>query len=267
MRLFTAGALIGCLTLQASILSIVTLDNATLKVFDDYVSAFESSHQSGFKSTGKMWIDVDSKRSAFEDGKSVVMARENRVFSTGSIHHFTGAMRVTGAGIESIRRVMQDYPNYPKYYRPDVSRASFLIPPDSTPGNEHYKATLQLTQSTMWMNVVFDAEYDSHYVRLDDHRWFSRSTSVAIRELVDPKDPGRGYYPTGQDHGLLWRTNTYWFARERNGGLDLVVDSINLSRPIPSAVAWWGTKRTKDAVEKMLNDTRAAMKLTQVARR
>jgi hypothetical protein len=268
MRLLIAGGLIGCLTLQGSVLPVVVLDSATLKVFDDYVAVYEAKDQNRFQSAGGLWIDDDaSKKSAFQDGKAVVAPRENRVFATGSIHHFSGAIHVPGATIEMMRRVMEDYPNYPNYYKPDISKASFQLVPDSKPEDEHYKTMLQLTQSTLWMNVVFDSEYDSHYLRLDDHRWLSRSTTIAIKERVDAKDPSKGYYPLGQDHGLLWRTNTYWYARERNGGLDLVVDSVNLSRPIPGAVAWWGTKRTKDAVEKMLTDTRAALKLTQVAGR
>jgi hypothetical protein len=237
-------------------------------VFDDYVAGYEAKDQSRFHAAGKMWIDDDgSRKAAFEDGKPLMVPRENRVFATGSIHHFSGAIRVPGATIEMMRRVMEDYPNYPKYYRPDISKATFQLQPDSRPEDEHYKTMLQLTQSTLWMNVVFDSEYDSHYVRLDDHRWVSRSTTIAIKELVDPKDASRGYYPAGKDHGLLWRTNTYWYARERNGGLDLAVDSVSLSRPIPTAVAWWGTKRTKDAVEKMLTDTRAALQSTQMAGR
>jgi hypothetical protein len=261
MRLLTAGLLAGCLTLQASVLPIVNLDSATLKVFDDYVAAFETTHQSRFQQDGRLWIDDDSKRSAFEGGKPVILPRENRVFSTGSLHHFTGAMRFPNANIEMIRQIMEDYPNYPKYYRPDVTKATFLLAADSKREDEHFQANLQFSQSTLWMNVIFDAEYDAHYIRLDDHRWLSRSVSTAIKEMVDPRDASRGYYPAGQDHGLLWRTNTYWFTRERNGGLDVVVDSISLSRPIPAAVAWWGTRRTKDAVEKMLSDTRAALKL------
>ena len=40
----------------------------------------------------------------------------------------------------------------------------------------------------------------------------------------DLKDVSHGYYPEGDDHGFLWRTNTFWFARETPGGnqIDLV---------------------------------------------
>ena len=56
---------------------------------------------------------------------------------------------------------------------------------------------------------------------------------------------------------LIW--TGYWFVRKRNGGLDMELDSMTLSRPVPTGFAWWGTKRTHDAVEKMLRDTKAAI--------
>jgi hypothetical protein len=116
-----------------------------------------------------------------------------------------------------------------------------------------------LNQSTLWIAVAYDSLYDTHYRQIDANRWISKSSSISIKELRDPKNPASGEYPEGEDHGFLWRTNTYWFARERGGGLDLEVDSMTLSRPIPAGAAWWGSKRTRDAVEKMLTDTKKAI--------
>jgi hypothetical protein len=101
--------------------------------------------------------------------------------------------------------------------------------------------------------------YDTHYLRLDPDRWVSRSASLSIKELVDPATPSRGYYPEGDDHGFLWKTNTYWFVRRSKGGIDLEANSITLSRPTPIGFGWWGTKRTREAVDKMLHDIKAAI--------
>jgi hypothetical protein len=111
----------------------------------------------------------------------------------------------------------------------------------------------------LWIDVAYDAQYDSHYRRIDASRWTSRSTTMSIRELLDAKKLGGGDYPEGEDHGFLWRTNNYWFARERDGGLDLQVDSMTLSRTTPLGFGWWGNKRTHDAVDKMLRDTKLAI--------
>ena len=140
-----------------------------------------------------------------------------------------------------------------------MGKGSGEFNPDSKPDDDHYTAHLTLVQQTLWIAASFDCTYDTHYRFNDPHRWSSQSSTVSIREWRDPKDSSQGYYPEGEDHGFLWRTNTFWFARDTNGGLDVQVDSMTLSRPVPTGFAWWGTKRTKEAVDKMLKDMKAAV--------
>jgi hypothetical protein len=244
--------------LFAGILPTFHLEGAAIKVFDNYVAQFERNVSEPFNQSGKLWIDSASKN-AFQAGKPVVEPRENTDITGGSIHHYSGSIHVKGGAIADVRRIMQDYPNYPKYFKPDVGKGSGKLEPDSTPTDEHYKASLTLVQSTLWMAVTYDTIYDTHYRQLDPHRWTSKSSSDSMREWKDPKDVSRGYYPEGDDHGFLWRTNTYWFVREDNGGVDMEVDSMTLSRPVPTGFAWWGSKRAKDAVDKMLRDMKTAI--------
>lgn len=255
------GFFVGCLTLQGSVLPLAHLEMATVALFQDYTAKFEQQVSSAFSSSGKLWIDDDhtGRRKDFDAGKPAVMARQNEDIRNGSIHHYSGAIRVPGARIEEVRRVMVDYSNYPNYFKPDVARGSGVLQPDSTPEDEHFKTRLFLTEATLWIDVAYDAQYDSHYRRLDAVKWISRSTTLSIKELIDAKKLDGSTYPEGEDHGFLWRTNTYWFARERDGGLDLQVDSMTLSRTSPLGTAWWGNKRTRDAVDKMLRDTKAAI--------
>jgi hypothetical protein len=152
---------------------------------------------------------------------------------------------------------MEDYPSYPKNFKPDVTKASGDLQPDSTNRDDHFIAHLTLAESTLWMNVQFETSYDTHYRYIDDHRWLSRSRALSMKEYRDSKDASKGFYPEGDDHGFLWRTQTYWFARESNGGLDVEVDSITLSRPNMPGFAWFGAKRSRDAVDNMLHDARA----------
>jgi hypothetical protein len=251
-----------CATLQASILPTFHLEPRTLQAFENYVAQFERDVAAPYAQSGKMWMDGTAccmRNGAFTSGKPVVEPRENTDIAGGSIHHFSGAMHVTGATIANVRHIMQDYTNYPKYFKPDVSKGSGMSGPDSTPDDEHYTSHISLVQSTLWVAVSYDCVYDTHFRTFEPHRWQSKSTAVSIREWKDPKDVSQGYYPEGDDHGFLWRTNTYWFVRENNGGVDIELDSMTLSRPIPTGFAWWGTKRTKDAVDKMLRDMKAAL--------
>lgn len=259
------GLVAAVATLQASLIPLSHLEAGAIAVFQDYTAKFEQSVSAPFAANGKMWIDDDrsSKHKDFEAGKPVVEARENQDIRNGSIHHYSGAIRVTGGKIDHVRRVMQDYSNYSNYFKPDVARGSGVLQPDSRPEDEHYHTNLFLTESTIWIDVAYDAHYDSHYRRLDSTRWVSRSTTLSIRELQDAKKLDGSLYPEGEDHGFLWRTNNYWFARERDGGLDLQVDSMTLSRTAPTGFGWWGNKRTHDAVEKMLRDTKSAILTVQ----
>jgi len=200
-----------------------------------------------------------SKRGSFESGKPVVEPRRNEDITRGSIHHFSGSLHIKGATIESLRRVMEDYPHYLQIFKPDLGAASAVKEPDSTPDDEHFTAKLLLVQGTIWMNVNYDTVYDTHYRRPAKDRWTTRSVSTSIKEWRDPKKQDSGTYPEGDDHGFLWKTHTYWLARERNGGLDIQADSLALSRPSPVGFAWWGTRRSRDAVDKMLRDIQTAI--------
>jgi hypothetical protein len=262
MRFVLAAACLGCVTLHASILPTYRIDARALQYFDNYVARFEKSVVAAYTESGRLWIDDRAccfRNNSAEPGKLFVEPRENMDIAGGSIHHFTGFMRIAGATIEDVRHIMQDYPNYPKYFSPDVGKGSATLSPDSMPADEHYLAQLSLIQSTLWMSVSYDGTYDVHYLRLDPDRWESKSVALSLREWRDPKDPGRGTYPEGEDHGFLWRTHTYWFVRQRDGGVDMELDSMTVSRPVPTGFAWWGTKRTHDAVDKILRDMKTAL--------
>jgi hypothetical protein len=158
-----------------------------------------------------------------------------------------------------MRHLMEDYPDYPKNFKPDVTKATAELQPDTAKGDDHYVSHLTLTESTLWMNVQFETAYDTHYRLIDGHRWLSKSIAISMKEQKDAKDVSKGFYPEGDDHGFLWRTQTYWSVRQTTGGIDLTVDSLTLSRPNVTGFGWFGSKRSHDAVEKMLHDARTAI--------
>lgn len=260
MKSFHAPACIAgltfCFSLQAAFLPISHLDSKTVEAYQAYVEKFEREVVKPFAESGKLWIDTSAR---IANGKTTVEARNNDDVASGSIHHFSGSMHIDGATIEDMRRIMEDYPNYPKNFKPDVTKATGVLQPDSSAGDDHFLSQLTLSESTLWMNVQFETNYDTHYKLLDAHRWLSKSVATSVRELKDAKDPGKGTFPEGDDHGFLWRTQTYWFVRQSNGGLDLQLDSLSLARPNVPGFTWFGSKRSHDAVEKMLRDARAAL--------
>jgi hypothetical protein len=256
------GAVAFCATLHASILPTFQLDPLALQAFEKYVAQFERNVAGPYGQSGKMWIDDSTccvRKAAFAEGKPEVEPRENRDVAGGSIHHFSGVIHIAGGTIANVRQIMEDYPNYPKYFKPEVGKGIGVKGADSTPTDEHYTSHISLNQSTLWIAVSYDCVYDTHYRYFDPHRWESVSSAASVKEWRDPKDSSQGYYPEGDDHGFLWRTNTFWFVREANDGIDVELDSMTLSRPIPTGFGWWGSKRTHDTGEKMLRDMKAAV--------
>ncbi len=76
------------------------------------------------------------------------------------------------------------------------------------------------------ITVVIDATYDITFARLDTKHGYSISRSTRIVELAD------------EDHGFLWRLNTYWSYEERDGGLYLQIEAVSLTRAIPAGLGW-----------------------------
>jgi hypothetical protein len=261
MRFILIAACLACATLQASVLPTVHLEAKALQTFQEYVSRFEREVAIPFAQSGQLRIDGGccAGNREFEAGRPVLEARENADIGGASIHHYSAMMHIAGAGIADVRHIMQDYANYPKYFKGDVVKAVAALNRDSTPADEHYTSRISLTESTVWMGVAYDCVYDTHYRRLDPKHWQSISTAASIKEWREPKDAGKGMYPEGDDHGFMWRTNTYWFVRENNGGVDIQLESMTLSRPVPAGFGWWGNRRTRDAVDKMMLDMKTAV--------
>jgi hypothetical protein len=44
--------------------------------------------------------------------------------------------------------------------------------------------------------------------------------------------------PVGNDHGFLWRLDSYWRFEERDGGVYIECEAISLTRDIPTGLAW-----------------------------
>ena len=253
---------VSCVPLNAAMLPVLHLDSKTLQAFEAYVARFEKQAVEPYAASGKLWMDAAScctRNGGFPESKPAVEARENADVENGSIHHYSGVLHVPHGTIDDMRRIMEDYPNYPRYFKPDVVKGSGNPEADSTQADEHFLSHLSLSETTLWVTVQYDCIYDTHYKRLDPNHWQSKSTSASVKELRDAKNPAGGYFPEGDDHGFVWRTNTYWFARQTRDGIDLELESVTLSRPNPTGFGWYGGKRSHDAVDKMLRDTKAAI--------
>ena len=83
-----------------------------------------------------------------------------------------------------------------------------------------------------------DTAYDIRFARLDAQHGYSISRSTRITEIDAAGTAKERALNASEEHGFLWRLNTYWSYEERDGGLYMQVESVSLTRAIPAGLGW-----------------------------
>ncbi|SNT38077.1 hypothetical protein SAMN05421770_11028 [Granulicella rosea] len=147
------------------------------------------------------------------------------------LRHWRGAAFVQGAHAADFERLLRDFNAYPQRFAPQVLRAQ------SSGQGDHFQATMRVRQKHV-ITVVMDTAYDVDLGRLDETARYSASRSTHIYEIDSPGTPRERPLSPQEEHGFLWRLNTYWTYEERDGGLYIQIESISLSRSIPTGLGW-----------------------------
>jgi hypothetical protein len=144
------------------------------------------------------------------------------------LHHWRGTAFAPGAKAADFERLMRDFNAYPQHFAPQVVQARAL------------------SQDQVWMRVrqrhvitvVMDTTYDVSFGRLDVQHGYSISKSTRIEEIDSPGSRDEHALSAREEHGFLWRLNTYWSYEERDGGLYLQIEAVSLTRAIPRGLGW-----------------------------
>ena len=203
--------------------------------FDKYISAVESrlaqQHrtQNGFVASGP-----ENER-RLRRGELIV---ERLTPSTGAelpgamLHHWRGTAFAPGATAADFERLMKNFNAYPQHFSPQVVEARILAQRD-----DYFQATMRVRQRHV-ITVVMDTNYDVTFGRLDARHGYSISRSTRIAEIDSPGTSRERALKPGEEHGFLWRLNTYWSYEERDGGLYMQIESVSLTRSIPTGLGW-----------------------------
>ena len=150
----------------------------------------------------------------------------------GIIHDWVGAAFIPGATVERVLAPIQDYDNHKQHYKPEVIASKTI----ERKGND-FKVRLRIVKRKI-VRVVLDIDSDVHYRPLSAGDWHSRAYGTRIVEIADAGGPTERVVPAAQDHGYLWRLNSYWLFRQRDGGVYVECEAVSLSRSVPAALAW-----------------------------
>jgi hypothetical protein len=152
--------------------------------------------------------------------------------SGAMLHHWRGTAFAPGATAADFERLMRDIDSYPRHFSPQVIEARVV-----GGAGDHLQARMRVRQRHV-ITVVLDTDYDIAFARLDAQHRFSVSRSSRIAEIENAGTSSERAMNATEDHGFLWRLNTYWSCEERDGGLSIQIESVSLTRSIPRGMAW-----------------------------
>ena len=240
-----AGALLGGLVFTVSASEAAQLKEKTAEAFEQYVRASEAGMDQEL-SAGRVFLWVDALPAAerseayarLKEGQIIVerypsgASRDASAIPGGLIHDWVGAVFIRGVSLPRALAIVQDYDRDADYYRPEVLRAKVLWH-----SGKDFRIFLQLKRTRI-VTVVLDTEYDVRHERLDATHATSESRSTRVVEVEDAGTPRERERAAGEDHGFLWRLDSYWRFREADGGVYVQCRAISLTRDVPVGLGW-----------------------------
>jgi hypothetical protein len=147
------------------------------------------------------------------------------------LHHWRGTAFAPGAKAADFERLMKDFNAYPQHFSPQVVQAKIL-----SQQGDHFQVLMRVRQRHV-ITVVMDTTYDVTFGRLDARHGYSISRSTQISEIDSPGTRHERALTSSEEHGFLWRLNTYWSYEERDGGFTCRSSRSRSRVPFPPASA------------------------------
>jgi hypothetical protein len=211
---------------------------AAVSAFNAYISTVESRLVQQHRSQNGFLAPLASAAQSEMRLRRGDLIVEKLTPSTGAdvpgamLHHWRGTAFAAGAKATNFERLMRDFNAYPKHFSPQVLQAKVLAQQD-----DHFQAWMRVRQRHI-LTVVMDTTYDVTFGRLDARYGYSISHSTRISEIDSPGTDRERALNSSEEHGFLWRQITYWSYEERDGGLYMQIESVSLTRSIPTGLGW-----------------------------
>jgi hypothetical protein len=213
--------------------------SAAVAAFDTYSKTVEfrlaQQHRSPTAFLGSTGSSPDSEEARLRKGELIVKRltpSNNTDLSGALLHHWRGTAFAPGATVADFERLMRDFNSYPEHFSPQVLQARI-----SMQDGDRMQASMRVRQRHV-ITVVMDTDYDINFGQLDAQHGYSISRSTRIAEIDAAGTRVERTLSASEEHGFLWRLNTYWSYEERDGGLYLQIEAASLTRSIPRGLGW-----------------------------
>jgi hypothetical protein len=176
----------------------------------------------------------------------------------GLIHHWIGAVFLPGVTVSQVLAKLDEYEAYSSFYKPTVINSRLL-----SRDGDNRRFSLRYARKVSVVTSVIDADYEADYFQLGPNRWWSICRSTRIQEVEHQGKADERLQPIGAGAGYMWRFCSITRVVEMDHGVILEMETIALSRDIPSAVAWFVNPivdhLSRSILRTSLSQTRAAI--------
>jgi hypothetical protein len=209
--------------------------SAAVAAYDAYVGRVEARLAQQHQAVNGFLVLKGTDEARLRNGESIaerLTPKDEPEMPGAMLHHWRATAFVPGATVADLERLKGDYGAYSRIYAPQVVWANVL-----SGQRDHLQMEMRVRQKHV-ITVVMDSAYDVEVGRLDANHGYSAARSTKISEIDSPGTKNEHVLSASEEHGFLWRQNTYWSYEERDGGLYMQIESVSLSRAIPRGLAW-----------------------------
>jgi putative flippase GtrA len=239
-----AGAAVIALASAAHAGDGAQLQPKTVAGFQKYAAAVEARRARDL-ARGGLFLEVE-RQSAAEKARTMAMLRGGEIvvehgggardeasteiaIDGGLINHWRGTIFVPKVTLDRVLAVLQS-PDTGNHKQEDLLWSKII------PNADGSQTLVARITRTKFVTVVYDTEYNVRYTRVGGDRAASDSRSTKIVEIENAGTPSERALPEGDDHGYMWRLNSYWRYKQVGDGVLIEVESLTLSRGLPPLV-------------------------------
>jgi hypothetical protein len=221
-----------------------TLQPQTVAAWDRYIAAFDLG-------TFRPILNPPGDKPLLMD------LNANGEVPDGYIHHWIGAELIPNTTVAKVESVLADYDHYTQIYAPDLKLAAA-----KKIGPRSYDVRL-ITERAEGFGVkagLLHFAFDMHSrveFRVVNKDSLVESRSYLIRESDSGHAPYTDLMPEGNDHGILWRLNSYWRLRQSGTSVYAECQAISLSRRPLFGTLGQVKNRARDSLALTLRQTKA----------
>jgi putative flippase GtrA len=145
--------------------------------------------------------------------RSIECEGESVSVVNGTISRWRGVVFLPGISLDELLRRLRDPGTPPP--QEEVTAARVL-----SRTSDSLRVYMRLVRKAI-VTVSYDTEHEMRFERWTSRVATARSVATRIEEVG------------GEDHGFLWRLNSYWTYRAVDGGVMVQLESLTLSRNVP----------------------------------